>query len=206
MLVGYGRTSSSDQMAGLEAQERDLRSAGCEEIFTEQTSAVATKRPELDRALAFLRKGDCLAVTKPCRLARSTADLLSIVDGLTQRGIGLRILSMAGTELDTRSPTSTLILTVLAAIGQFERELMLERQRDGIRKAALDGKYKGRAPTARRKSDAVLKLRAEGVKPTEIARQVGISRASVYRLLGNDQTSRRVAPDTPESARGRVSH
>jgi DNA invertase Pin-like site-specific DNA recombinase len=184
MLVGYARTSTTDQQAGLEAQERHLRAAGCEEIFAEQTSAVATKRPELERALGFLRKGDCLAVTKPCRLARSTADLLNIVDGLTKRGVGLRILSMGGTELDTRSPTSALMLTILAAIGQFERELMLERQREGIRKAALDGKYKGRAPTARRKADMVTQLRAEGLKPVEIARRVGISRASVYRLLG----------------------
>jgi DNA invertase Pin-like site-specific DNA recombinase len=185
MLVGYGRTSTTDQQAGLEAQERDLRAAGCEEIFAEQTSAVATKRPELERALGFLRKGDCLAATKPCRLARSTADLLSIVDDLTQRGIGLRILSMGGTELDTRSPTSKLMLTMLAAVGQFERELMLERQREGIRRAALDGKYKGRAPTARRKADIVAQLRAEGVKPAQIARKVGISRASVYRLLAD---------------------
>ena len=187
MQVGYCRTSTFDQQAGLEAQERDLRAAGCEEIFSEQVSSMVVQRPKLQEALTFVRRGDILSVTKPDRLARSTADLLSIVEKLTARGVGLRILSMGGTELDTRSPTSKLMLTMLAAVGQFERELMLERQREGIRKAALDGKYKGRAPTARRKSDVVLKLRAEGVKPVEIAKRVGISRASVYRLLAGGQ-------------------
>jgi DNA invertase Pin-like site-specific DNA recombinase len=184
MQVGYARTSTIEQQAGLDAQERDLRAAGCEELFTEQLSSVATQRPQLEQALTFLRKGDVLVVTKPDRLARSTADLLAIVDGLKKRSLGLRILSMGGTELDTRSPTSTLMLTMLAAIGQFERELMLERQREGIQRAVEAGKYLGRAPTARRKTALVRKLKAEGLKATEIAERAGISRASVYRLLG----------------------
>jgi DNA invertase Pin-like site-specific DNA recombinase len=186
MQVGYARTSTIEQQAGLDAQERDLRAAGCEELFTEQLSSVAANRPQLDQALMLLRKGDVLIVTKPDRLARSTADLLSIVDGLKKRSIGLRILSMGGAELDTRSPTSTLMLTMLAAIGQFERELMLERQREGIQKAVEAGKYLGRAPTARRKAGLVHKLKAEGMKATEIAERAGISRASVYRMLNID--------------------
>jgi DNA invertase Pin-like site-specific DNA recombinase len=183
MQVGYARTSTIEQQAGLDAQERDLRAAGCEELFTEQLSSVATQRPQLEQALTFLRKGDVLVVTKPDRLARSTADLLGIVDGLKKRGLGLRILSMGGTELDTRSPTSTLMLTMLAAIGQFERELMLERQREGIQRAVEAGKYRGRAPTARGKAELVRSLKAEGFGAVEIAERAGISRASVYRLL-----------------------
>ena len=183
MIIGYTRTSTSDQVAGLEAQDQALRGIGCEEIFSEQISSVAAHRPELARALAFARKGDVVAITKPCRLARSTADLLTIVSDLTARGIGLRILSMGGTELDTRSPTSTLMLTMLAAVGQFERELMFERQRDGIRKAAKEGKYRGRAPTARRKADIIIKLRDEGLKVAEICKRAGVSRASIYRVL-----------------------
>jgi len=186
MQVGYARTSTVEQQAGLDAQERDLRAAGCKKLFTEQLSSVAAKRPVLDQALTFLRESDLLVVTKPDRLARSTADLLSIVDGLKQRGIGLRILSMGGAELDTRSPTSTLMLTMLAAIGQFERELMLERQREGIQRAVEAGKYRGRTPTARRKADLVLKLKGEGLKAVEIAERTGLSRASVYRLLNTD--------------------
>jgi len=183
MQVGYARTSTIEQAAGLEAQERDLRTAGCKKLFTEQLSSVAAKRPVLDQALGFLREADLLVVTKPDRLARSTADLLGIVEGLKGRGIGLRILSMGGAELDTRSPTSTLMLTMLAAISQFERELMLERQREGVQKAKEAGKYLGRAPTARRKTSLVHKLKAEGLSAIEIAERAGISRASVYRLL-----------------------
>ena len=186
MQVGYARTSTIEQLAGLEAQERDLRAAGCEEIYTEQLSSMSARRPQLDHALKFVRRGDVLVVTKPDRLARSTADLLAIVKGLKDRGVGLRILSMGGTELDTRSPTSTLMLTMLAAISQFERELMLERQREGIRKAAEAGKYLGRAPTARRKAPLVVKLKGEGFSAIEIAERAGISRASVYRVLSAD--------------------
>ena len=186
MQVGYARTSTVEQQAGLDAQERDLQAAGCEELFTEQVSSIATKRPQLEQALTFLRKGDLLVVTKPDRLARSTADLLTIVASLKKRSIELRILSMGGAELDTRSPTSTLMLTMLAAIGQFERELMLERQREGIQRAVEAGKYKGRAPTARRKAGLVRKLKAEGLRAVEIAERAGVSRASVYRLLAAD--------------------
>lgn len=183
-VIGYARTSTIEQEAGLAAQERDLRAAGCARVFSEQVSSVATVRPQLAAALDYLRPGDVLVVTKPDRLARSTSDLLGIVDTLKGRGVGLRILSMGGGELDTRSPTGLLMVTMLGAIAAFERELMLERQREGIRRAAEEGKYKGRAPTARAKAKQVAELVAEGVGPSEIARRLGIGRASVYRIIG----------------------
>lgn len=182
MLVGYGRTSTVDQSAGLEAQERDLRAAGAERVFSEQVSSVA-KRAQLNAALDFVREGDVLVVTKPDRLARSTADLLAIVAKLEAKGVALRILSMGGAALDTSTPTGKLMLTVLGGIAEFERGLMLERQREGIAKAKDEGKYKGRAPTAMVKADEVRRLHAAGVKPMDIAAQLGISRASVYRAL-----------------------
>ena len=148
MLVGYARTSTLEQAAGLAAQRRDLKAAGCEKIFAEQVSSVAA-RAKLTTALEFVREGDVLVVTKPDRLARSTRNLLDIVDDLEKRGIALVVLSMGGQRIDTRSPTGKLMLTVLGAIATFERDLMLERQREGIAKAAAEGKYKGRAPTAR---------------------------------------------------------
>jgi DNA invertase Pin-like site-specific DNA recombinase len=184
MLVGYARTSTVEQHAGLDAQVRDLRAAGCEKVFSEQVSSVA-KRATLEQALEFVRDGDVFMVTKPDRLARSTADLLSIVERLEAKGIGLVILSMGGQQIDTRSSTGKLMLTMLAAVAAFERDLMLERQREGIAKAKADGKYRGRAPTARRQAPEVLRLKAAGMKPTEIAGQVGIGRASVYRILGD---------------------
>jgi DNA invertase Pin-like site-specific DNA recombinase len=186
MLVGYARTSTVDQEAGLAAQERDLRTAGCEEVYSERVSSVAAQRPQLVAALGFVRKGDVVVVTKPDRLARNTADLLRIVEELAGRGIGLRILSMGGSELDTSSATGKLMLTMLGAVAAFERELMLERQREGIRKASEAGKYKGRAPTARRQAEEVRRLKAEGMPAAAIAAQLGIGRASVYRILEAD--------------------
>lgn len=182
-VIGYARTSTVDQAAGLEAQQRDLAAVGCTKIFSEQVSSVTPARPQLAAALDYLREGDVLVVTKPDRLARSTADLLSIVTRLSDRKVGLRVLSMGGSEMDTSSPTGKLMLTMLAAVAAFERELMLERQREGIRRASLAGKYKGRAPTARRQAEQVAALRAQGIGVTEIATRLNIGRASVYRIL-----------------------
>lgn len=182
MLVGYARTSTVEQAAGLDAQIRDLSTAGAERIFSEQLSSVA-KRDKLAETLAFVRDGDVLVVTKPDRLARSTAELLTIESDLTHRGIGLLILSMGGTPLDTRNPTAKLMLTILAGVAAFEREIMLERQREGIAKAKSDGKYRGRAPTARRQADSIRTMRATGKTPSDIAKALGIGLSSVYRLL-----------------------
>ena len=182
MMVGYGRTSTMEQVAGLEAQERDLKAAGCERVFAERVSSMAD-RVGLLECLAFLRDGDALVVTKPDRLARSTMELLGIHADLEARKVGLVILSMGGERLDTRNPTSKLMLTILAGVATWEREIMLERQREGIAKAKAEGRYKGRAPTAMRQAADVAQLKANGVTPTEIARQLGISRMSVYRVL-----------------------
>lgn len=182
MKVGYARTSTAEQEAGIEAQERDLKAAGCEKVFSERVSSIA-RRDKLEAALDFVREGDVLMVTRPDRLARSTADLLGIVARLDKKTVGLIVLSMGGQQLDTQTATGKMMLTVLAAVAEFERNLMLERQREGIAKAKADGKYRGRAPTAQRQADAIRKLRDEGALPMQIAKQLGISRASVYRLL-----------------------
>jgi DNA invertase Pin-like site-specific DNA recombinase len=145
-------------------------------------SSVA-KRAQLEAVLSFVREGDVLVVTKLDRLARSVSDLLATVASLDSKGVALRVLSMGGSALDTGTPTGRLMLTMLGAVAEFERSLMLERQREGIAKAKADGRYKGRAPTAQAKSAKVLRLKAEGVKPSEIAIRLGMGRASVYRVL-----------------------
>lgn len=179
-IVGYARTSTTDQKAGLEAQLRDLRAVGCVKLFHEELSAVATVRPELARAVDYVREGDTVVVTKPDRLARSTADLLSIAKALDTKGVTLRILSM---NVDTSTPTGRLMLTMLGGIAEFERDLMLERQREGIAKAKADGRYKGRKPTARAKADDVIRLKGEGLTGDAIATRLNIGRASVFRIL-----------------------
>ena len=182
MLVGYARTSTSEQVAGLEAQQRDLAATGCTRQFTEQVSSVA-QRDELAAALDFVREGDTLIVTRLDRLARSTADLLTIIDTLERKGVALRILDFGGQAVDTKSPSGKLIVTMFGAVAQFERELLLQRQREGIAKAQAEGKYRGRAPTAMRQSSKVIEMRAAGAKPTAIAASLNVSRASVYRIL-----------------------
>jgi DNA invertase Pin-like site-specific DNA recombinase len=181
MLVGYARVSTVEQDAGFEAQERDLKAAGAERLFSERTSAVGPRKA-LDEAIDFAREGDAIVVTKLDRLARSVADLVRIVERLTKKRVGLRILAMG---VDTATPTGKLVVNVLGAIGQFEREIMLERQREGVQRAKREGKYKGRAPTARAKAADIVKLAGEGVKREDIAARlgVGVGVASVYRVL-----------------------
>ncbi len=180
MIVGYARASTTDQTAGLEAQERDLKAAGAERVFTEQVSSLA-QRAGLKTCLEFLRDGDALMVTKPDRLARNTGELLTIEADLSARGIGLVVLSMGGERLDTRNPTSKPMLTILAGVATWEREIMLERQREGIAKAKAEGKYEGR----KRSIDGFEERRvARLIGPAAAAKQFGIARSSVYRMLG----------------------
>ena len=179
MLVGYARTSTVEQAAGLEAQRRDLLSVGCEDTFAEQVSSVA-ERAQLEAALRHLRTGDALVVTKIDRLARSVADLCAIVSRIDAKGATLRILAL---NLDTGTPTGKLMLNVLGSVAQFEREIMLERQREGIAKAKADGKYRGRAPTARAKAAEMRKLVGEGMTREAVAQKLGVGVRSVYRAL-----------------------
>lgn len=179
-LVGYARTSTAEQQAGLEAQVAELEAIGCAKVFREHVSSVDADRPQLRAALDWVRDGDTFIVARPDRLARSVSDLLRIVEDLKARNVAVRIMSMG---VDTSTATGTLILQVLGAVSEFERSVMLERQRHGIAKAKAEGRYKGRAPTARVRTPEVLKLKAEGKTVAQIAEAVGISRASVYRAF-----------------------
>lgn len=178
-IVGYARTSTLEQVAGFEAQLRELTAAGCTKLFQEQVSSVA-KRHQLDACLDYLREGDTLIVTKLDRLARNVGHLGQLVATLKAKGVSLRILDLG---LDTSTPTGELILNMMGAVAQFERQMMLERQREGIAKAKADGKYRGRAPTAMRQAQRVHELAAEGLKRSDIAQRLGLSERSVYRAL-----------------------
>lgn len=188
MLIGYARVSTEDQVAGLEAQMRDLRATGCTKTFSERVSSVA-QRAQLSAALDFVREGDTLVVARLDRLARSTADLLAIIATLEAKGVALRILDFGGQAVDTKSPSGRLIVTMFGAVAQFERELLLQRQREGIAKAKADGKYLGRAPTAQRQSAKVLEMRSAGAKASAIAARLNISRASVYRVIAEAKSA-----------------
>ena len=186
MIVGYARTSRLEQVAGFEAQIRELEAIGCDRLFQEQVSSVG-QRPALEAALDFVRAGDILAVTALCRLARSVVHLGQILQQLEAKGAGLRILNLG---IDTSTPTGKLMLNVLGGVAQFEREMMLERQREGIARAKAEGAYKGRKPVARNKATDIEALASNGLSMGAIATKLGISKTSVHRVL-NAQIGRK---------------
>ncbi len=184
MLVGYARVSSLGQ--SLEVQEAALREAGCEKLFAEKRSGTTRQgREALQEALEFVREGDVLLVTRLDRLARSMGDLQGIIEELNRMGVGFRCLQQGA--VDTTSSMGRLVLNMLAAIAEFETDLRKERQREGIDKAKAAGIYKGRPVSIER--EKVMALHAQGVGPTDIAKQLGIGRASVYRHLKDGSAS-----------------
>lgn len=177
-LVGYARVSSSGQ--SLEVQQDLLRVAGCDKVFAEKRSGRTTEgRDALADALGYVREGDVLLVTRLDRLARSITDLRLIVDQLTAKGVAFRALQQGA--IDTSRSDGKLLLNILASFAEFEADIRKERQADGIAKAKEAGVYKGRPASI--DASEVAKLKAEGVGAAEIARRLGIGRASVYRVL-----------------------
>ena len=177
MKIGYARTSTIEQNYSLEDQIEKLEQMGCEKIFSEQVSSVQ-ERPEFQTCIEFAREGDVVVITKLDRFARSITDLWKHITKLEQKGASLHILDL---NLDTATPTGRLQITLLGGIAQWEREMMLERQRIGIAKAKVEGKYKGRKPTARNMGTEIHRLHTEGKKPSVIAKELNIGVASVYR-------------------------
>ena len=175
-LVGYARVSTVGQ--SLDTQLQAL--AECSTIFQEKVSGARDDRPQLAQLLNFVREGDVVLVTKLDRLARNTRHLLEISEYLQSKRVALRILNLG---INTSTPTGKLMLTMIGAIATFERELMLERQAEGIELAKQRGVYKGRKPTAMAKGNEVLALLARGLTKAETARQTGISVSSVQRIL-----------------------
>ena len=168
MLIGYARTSTTDQQAGFESQLVELEAYGSELTFKEEVSAVAS-RGELERAMDMLSEGDTLVVTKLDRLARN----------VMQMGI----LSLGSETIDTTTAIGKLIVNMMVSVAQFEREMMKERQVEGIKRAKAEGKYKGRVPTAMRQADKVKALVEAGVQRVQVHEQLGIIKASYYRCL-----------------------
>lgn len=178
MLIGYARVSSVGQ--SLEVQLDALRAVGCDKVFQEKKSGTsADGRQALADAIDFVREGDTLVITRLDRLARSSVDLHNIVARLNAKGVKFRCLQQAG--IDTDSGMGKLVLAILGAVAEFETDIRKERQKEGIEKAKAKGVYKGRKPSV--DSDAVQSLKQEGIGPSEIAKRLGIGRASVYRAL-----------------------
>jgi DNA invertase Pin-like site-specific DNA recombinase len=164
------RISTAEPVNGLEAQKESLKAIGCDKLHEEQASATGPRKA-LTEELGYVREGDILVVTKLDRLARSVVHLGEIVAGLEAKSVGLLILDLG---LDTTTATGKLMLNVLGSVAQFEREMILERQRDGIARAKAQGKYKGRKSTAQAKKAEVVVMLAEGRSKRDVARALGM--------------------------------
>jgi len=193
MIIGYGRTSTIEQVAGLEAQIRDLKAAGAEKLFSENVSSVAPRK-QLEAAIEFAREGDTLVITKIDRLARSVRHMCEIVDRLQAKGVALRILNM---NLDTNDATGKLMLQIIGSIAEFERSIMLSRQLEGIAKAKVEGKYRGGIPTARANAEQIFALVDAGKTRGEAAEELGISIRSVFRILRTRKDAEKAAVVPP---------
>jgi DNA invertase Pin-like site-specific DNA recombinase len=180
--IGYGRVSTTDQHPAM--QHDALTAAGCDPIFIDNgVSGMKASRPELDRCLAFLREGDCLMITKLDRLGRSVVNLVELVDKLNALGVDLVVLDQPG--MDTRTSTGKMIFTVVAAMAQFERDLISERTREGLKAAKARGKLGGRKPSyTPGQAQTARMLHDQGEHSAEeIGAILGVSRATVYRMI-----------------------
>jgi DNA invertase Pin-like site-specific DNA recombinase len=176
---GYARVSTGDQ--DLAAQVAELQAAGCGNISKEKASGAKTDRPELAKVIRRLDVDDVLVVTRLDRLARSTRDLLNILDAVSKAGAGFK--SLKDTWADTTTPHGRLMLTVLGGLAEFERELIRARTDDGRKRAKARGVRFGRpqALTPHQRKEAVQKL-AEGAVQADLARTYGVSQATISRL------------------------
>jgi DNA invertase Pin-like site-specific DNA recombinase len=177
--IGYKRVSTVDQNTG-----RQLEGISIDKIFEDKASGKNTARPQLLAALEFCREGDILVVHSMDRLARNLTDLRLLVKDLTARGVAVQFIKESLTFTGDDSPMANLLLSMLGAVAEFERALILERQREGIALAKAAGKYKGRKPTL--SADTIIEIRqrsAAGEKKAALAREFSVSRETIYAYL-----------------------
>ena len=178
-VYGYARVSTNGQDLG--AQVAELQAAGCGNIYKEKASGAKADRPQLAKVIKRLEEGDVLVITRLDRLARSTRDLLNVLDEVGKRGAGFRSLKDAWA--DTTTPHGRLMLTVLGGLAEFERELIRARTDDGRRRAKARGVRFGRPVklTTHQRKEAIQRL-AEGALQADLARSYGVSQATISRL------------------------
>ena len=183
--IGYARVSTEDQ--NLDRQIEDLTQVGVDRdhIFTDKVSGKNTKRPGFEEMMRFVRRGDRLYVVSMDRLSRSLQDLLTVTTTLRERGVSVHFLKekidLEPTE--NASPMTTFMFAMLGAVAQFERELIRERQRDGIALAKKRGVYRGRKPTDSKVLEEAKRRIDMGVPVTRVARDLKVGRSTLYRRL-----------------------
>ena len=187
--IGYARVSTRSQND--DSQVDDLTACGCDKIFTDTVSGVLAARPEPDKALACLRAGDVLVITRLSRAMRSLKHLLALADQLRERGIDLVVLRQ---HIDTTTPTGRLVFHVLGAIDEFQRELIIEGTREGLEAARARGRTGGRKPKLSAAKAATVRRMYQATGPdgkrlhtvAEIAQTAGVHRTTVYDYLNKE--------------------
>ena len=178
--IGYARCSTRSQNE--DSQVDELTAAGCDKIFTDKASGKHASRPELDKALAYLREGDVFVITRLSRAMRSLKHMIALAEELQQRGVGLVVLKQS---IDTTTPSGRLVFHIFAALDEFQRELIVEGTVEGLAAAKARGHVGGRKPTYSPQQAKVARdLHAKGeLDAAEIGKVVGVSRATVYRMI-----------------------
>jgi DNA invertase Pin-like site-specific DNA recombinase len=191
MLIGYARVSTTDQNPAL--QKEALEKAGCERIYEDTISGTRAERPGLTKALEMLRSGDTLVVWKLDRLGRSVKNLITLVGEINVNGIHFRSLT---DSIDTGTPSGRFFFHVMASLAEMERELIIERTRAGLEVARALGRKGGRKRTMTdSKIDSAKKLLVSGVPPRDVAKDLGVSLATLYRWIpASDQINLQIVP------------
>jgi DNA invertase Pin-like site-specific DNA recombinase len=185
-VIGYARVSTRDQDLSLQVEK--LKEYGCEKIFQEKESGAKSKRQELEKAIDYLREGDKLVVYKIDRLARSIFDLHSIVNNLHERKIGVVFIKES---IDFTTAAGKLMFTMLGAIAEFERDLIIDRTTEGRERAKAQGKHMGRKGQPEKEIQKALKLYSEresnNLSISDISKMTGVPRSTIYAKLKADK-------------------
>ena len=179
-IVGYKRVSTFDQNTA-----RQLVGIECNTIYEDKISGGSTNRPQLDEMRRYVRKGDTIVVHSIDRLARNLQDLLSLIDEFTKQGVELKFIKEQLNFTGEDNPFQKLQMQIIGAVSEFERNMIRSRQQEGIERAKAKGVYKGGKKTLDR--DSILKLKAEGIGSSQIAKQLNVARSSVYRVLEEEK-------------------
>lgn len=185
-IIGYLRPDKNGK--NIQTQLDQLKAAGATKIIQEQSTDAKGGRPQLDKLLADVRDGDTVVITSFDRIAHNTKHLSRIVESLAAVGVTFKVIDYG---IDTSTPQGEIIRTLLGAITDFEQQVVRERQAEGIDRAKREGRYKGRKPTARAKTEEVMALNAQGLTKQRIADQLEIGVASVYRILKNHPSAQK---------------
>lgn len=183
MLIGYCRVSTARQEQSLDTQRDALVAVGCDpnRIYSDTISGTKWQRPGLDQALDFARPGDTLVVTRLDRLGRNLADTVTTIADLAERDINVRVLEPS---LDTSRPADKVVINVMASLAEWERDLLVQRTREGVAHARAQGRVAGPKPKLNlEQKKQIRQLHQSGESVSALSRSFGVSRQTIYRAL-----------------------